>query len=418
MISFIPNELLLQVFGYLPRADCKVARLVSRRWSALAAESVFSTICIGPWDKDLRKFNAIASHSILNRLVIEIIFDAREYEQNLTLNDYLQLLLCQLRIQLQLNPVMETPTDISQRILTEHAKEPLPLQSAHLVKQESSFLGLGFVQEGYKRYSERAREQNRCLEEGEITRTLQPALRQMSRIKYVKFDSSGIEYFLPKDRKLSTNEPNGKEAATIRLAPGLNGNKFFAAQLLALTHSLAESGLLIERFHLLLDNSILDHDKETNFEHPTPFALEGAGLLSIEIGPHFTRKDVTALWKPMSPLRKVECLELRSICHAEPSDTLYWSLVEIFSLIAPSLIRLRRLVLFGGIVDIANILELLLQHPRLESISLNHVKIIGQSWTMISNGIADGAGLNFQSRSVDFKGESDGSLVSGTVYMR
>ena len=417
MISSIPNELFLQIFGYLPRTDCKVARLVSRRWSALAAESVFSTIYIGPWDKGLRKFNAIASHPILSKLVVELVFDAREYEQNLTQNDYLQLLLCQLRIQLQVNAVIETPSDISQQMLLEHAKEPLPLRNPDSAKLESSFLGLSFVQEGYKRYSERAREQKRWLQDGELTKTLQPAVRQMSRIKSVKFDSFGVEHCLPKDRKLSVNKTTGQGTATTCLAPGLNGSKFFATQLLALIHSLTESELSIERFHLLLDNSIQDQNKETNVEQSISSVLESAELLSIEIGPHFTRKDVAALWKHIKPLKKLEHLELRSICNIESSDTLYWTLIEFFSLIAPSLMLLRRLILFGGVIDFVNLLELLLQHPRLESISLNHVKIIGQSWIIISNGIADGASLTFQSSGIDFKGESDGILASGSVYI-
>ena len=102
MAGSFSNELLVEIFTYLTKSECKTAQLVSTAWSVLAAEFIFNTIHIGSQDVGMRIFTTITEHSILSKNVIKLSFNSQLFELNISKNEYLQLLLQQIRLELQL----------------------------------------------------------------------------------------------------------------------------------------------------------------------------------------------------------------------------------------------------------------------------------------------------------------------------
>src|SRR6186713_1615448 len=103
-IHLLPDELVIHIFTFLSRKDCKTSRLVSKAWSVLAADHTFETVYIRPNSQSLKSLNAIAHHSFLHSRVRKLYFDLRPFELNLTKLEYLRLLIQQMRLGLELLP--------------------------------------------------------------------------------------------------------------------------------------------------------------------------------------------------------------------------------------------------------------------------------------------------------------------------
>lgn len=86
MAGPFPNELLVEIFANLTKADCKTGRLVSTTWSVLAASFVFDTVHVGSRDEGLKVFTTIAEHPFLSKKVIDLSFDTRLFEQGIGRN--------------------------------------------------------------------------------------------------------------------------------------------------------------------------------------------------------------------------------------------------------------------------------------------------------------------------------------------
>ena len=55
----LPNELILDICGYLANPDLKACRFVSKSWSDSASVYLFSKIYISPRKEDIEVFNLI-----------------------------------------------------------------------------------------------------------------------------------------------------------------------------------------------------------------------------------------------------------------------------------------------------------------------------------------------------------------------
>ena len=160
MASPLPTELLIEIFTHLAKADCKTARLVSLNWSALAARYIFKTIHIGPYDVGLKAFTAVAEHSILRQMVVELSFNARFFEQGISRNVYFQLLLQQIRLELRLylEQRLTDGIDNNTRRIIRYATEPLPFRAKELVEEEERLCLLPAVRKGCNTYTKRVRQ--------------------------------------------------------------------------------------------------------------------------------------------------------------------------------------------------------------------------------------------------------------------
>ena len=69
-----PPEILLNIFGFIEKADLKVLRLVSRRFNAIAPVILFMSVNASPHDDDLEVLQLISEHSIFRHYVREVIY--------------------------------------------------------------------------------------------------------------------------------------------------------------------------------------------------------------------------------------------------------------------------------------------------------------------------------------------------------
>lgn len=93
----LPNEIILQILRSLEKCDLKSARLVSSTWTALAAEFLFDQAYVSVHPKNLEVFNSIAQHPLLSQCIKTLIYDAVNFEEDCTKDDYFERLMGQTR---------------------------------------------------------------------------------------------------------------------------------------------------------------------------------------------------------------------------------------------------------------------------------------------------------------------------------
>ena len=93
----LPNEIILQILRSLEKCDLKSARPVSSTWTALAAEFLFDQAYVSVHPKNLEVFNSIAQHPLLSQCIKTLIYDAVNFVEPCTKDDYFRRLMGQTR---------------------------------------------------------------------------------------------------------------------------------------------------------------------------------------------------------------------------------------------------------------------------------------------------------------------------------
>ncbi|KAL8767665.1 MAG: hypothetical protein Q9209_005924 [Squamulea sp. 1 TL-2023] len=76
----IPPEVILTILEYLPHADIKRTRLVSKHWSELGAMALHvDTVYLSPRDKDMTVFDGITQHPVFKATVKHLVFDSAQF---------------------------------------------------------------------------------------------------------------------------------------------------------------------------------------------------------------------------------------------------------------------------------------------------------------------------------------------------
>ena len=76
-IQNIPDELLMEILGWLPKNDLKKARLANTLWSTAGATSMFQRVYSAPREAPIKTFTDIAANPAFARNVKELIYDGR-----------------------------------------------------------------------------------------------------------------------------------------------------------------------------------------------------------------------------------------------------------------------------------------------------------------------------------------------------
>lgn len=76
-IQAFPDELLVQVLGYLPVSDLKSARLTSTRYGRIGAQWLFQRVYFAPRKSVIKTFLKISANVIFARSVTELVYDGR-----------------------------------------------------------------------------------------------------------------------------------------------------------------------------------------------------------------------------------------------------------------------------------------------------------------------------------------------------
>lgn len=373
---FLPNELLIQIFMFLTRADCKRTRLVAKKWSLIAADLVFDCVYIRPHDENLNAFTAIADHPILHSRVIAIHFDARPFELGLTKDAYLQLLLRQLKLEIRdspgfpLNIKFSNGLDEDCQQLLEHASKPLLLGQFELARKEKDLCHLPIVTKGYANYRKIADEQTRRLESATFWPKITQGLTKMQRIKHITFDVSWIH-----SRSVSNDISNPHLPASFILQPGYTVPGLQWIQLSHLLCASQNSQILPRKLSLELDVP----EQTSNFicfsAERYPNVLGTIECLSLSLGPRFTPSCVRPILKLSKLMPSLRALSVNVTLTAEVSDTSYWAVQELLfrHFPWPTLLKLD---LSCVTVEIEDLFLFLDERPRLQNINLDNVKIL------------------------------------------
>ena len=76
-IQNIPDELLMEILGRLPKNDLKKARLANTLWSTAGAKWMFQRVYFAPREAPIKTFTDIAANPAFARNVKELIYDGR-----------------------------------------------------------------------------------------------------------------------------------------------------------------------------------------------------------------------------------------------------------------------------------------------------------------------------------------------------
>ena len=76
-IRNLPDELLVEMLGKLPKKDLKSARLVCTLWSTAGAQWMFERVYFAPRKTSMKLFTYIAANPAFARNVKELVYDGR-----------------------------------------------------------------------------------------------------------------------------------------------------------------------------------------------------------------------------------------------------------------------------------------------------------------------------------------------------
>lgn len=304
MAGPFPNELLVKIFAYLTKSECKTARLVSRTWSVLGAEFVFNTVHIGPWDVGMRIFTAIAQHSILSKKMVKISFDARLFEPDIGRNEYLQLLLRQTRLELQLYPEQQLLRDvhIDHCKFVRYAMDPLRFRAEELDNEDEKLCVLSVIDKGYKNYIEQAEQQIAWVHDTSFWGTINRGLWRLQRIRHVDFKNSWVTY-----RMMAGTYP-------LDLQPGLRTNESCPSPLFLLFRALQRSQVTVKYLSLCIDASTQISSPQNQLEDDLSPLLEGIKDLSLSLSQY--RETDSASLGMISSMCSLKSLKL-NLTHSD-----------------------------------------------------------------------------------------------------
>ena len=231
----LPNEITLHILKSLDKSGLKSARLVSRSWSVLAAESLFYEVYVSAHREDLDVFNAITQHPLLSRCVKELLYNTVHFVEIDTEECYFQDLWMQTKYNLEYNrqrpqktPFPDPEIDAWVNIV-ESAPDGFnvrtPCDFYQSIRKRCK--DYRFIDCGYQRYRRvTALLQHAHSDRGDFFTDLVRGLQKLSNLAHVRMDDM---WLLPEDvlddpDKLSLRRPTGSPTArnwsVFHLCPG------------------------------------------------------------------------------------------------------------------------------------------------------------------------------------------------------
>ncbi len=424
MAGPFPNELLIEIFANLTRAECKIARLVSSSWSTLAAGFVFSSVRVDPWDGSLKTFTAIAEHPVLSEKVINLSFSARLVEQNINRNEYLQLLLRQIRLELQLygEPLLVNDLDSDSGRVVRHATEPLPFHARGLVDEENRLCLLPVVGKGYDSYVKRAEQQKSWLHGTRFWETLARGLQRLRGIRCIEFEDSSIacrpaghndsSFCFMSPFKMAS--PFLSTTYSMNLQPGSRTHDSYSSQLSNLFRALQQSQIAVRSLFLCIDASTQILNPRNQMENDLSPLLEDIQEFSLGLGLYRDEDGFPAFLRTVSSMRNLKRLELYPSRFYEFNEMSYWSLQNLIGSSTPVWQNLCEFRLFGAAANAADLLDLLQKQPALRRITLGAVNLTWGNWEATIDSLRRSLVLT-QARLQKPLTESHSSRASGAV---
>ena len=174
----LPNELMLDICGYLANPDLKACRLVRKSWSAPASVYLFSKIYISPRKEDIEVFNLITQHALLSRCVGTLEYDGTTFLE-VSKDRYIIELSSQVNAYPKLYRTCLGSKDAEfTQFIESCLKKPF--------KIPREFKGSNFVLEGHREWKDRDEYQRRIVMNGEFLKILKCGLGKLECLKSVE----------------------------------------------------------------------------------------------------------------------------------------------------------------------------------------------------------------------------------------
>ena len=178
----LPNELMLDICGYLAKLDLKACRLVSKSWSASASVYLFSKIYISPRKEDIEVFNLITQDPQLSRCVRTLEYDGTSFSSEVSEYEYLS----------QLSRQVDSYPKLYRTCLGNKDAE-----FSHFVKKclkkpysiPKEFMGSDFILKGCREWKDRDEYQRRIVMNGEFLKILECGLGKLGLLNFVEITS-------------------------------------------------------------------------------------------------------------------------------------------------------------------------------------------------------------------------------------
>ena len=177
----VPNELILDICGYLANPDLKACRLVSKSWSANASLYLFRKIYISPRKEDIEVFNLVTQNAQLSRCVRTLQYDGTKFSE-LSEEGYIS----QLRTQVTHYPKLyRTCLGNKDAEFTQFVKKCLK----ESYSEPKEFMGFDFILKGYREWKDRDEYQRRIVMNGEFLKFLECGLGKLGLLSVVEITS-------------------------------------------------------------------------------------------------------------------------------------------------------------------------------------------------------------------------------------
>ena len=175
----LPNELILDICGYLANPDLKACRFVSKSWSDSASVYLFSKIYISPRKEDIDVFNLITQHEQFSRCVRTLEYDGTRFSSGISEYEYVSHLSQQVKYYSELYQTCLGNKDTE---FTKFIKSCLKKPSGTL----KDFMGSDFILEGHREWENRDAYQRRIVMNGEFLKILKCGLGKLELLNFVE----------------------------------------------------------------------------------------------------------------------------------------------------------------------------------------------------------------------------------------
>ncbi|KAI9718408.1 MAG: hypothetical protein M1812_004129 [Candelaria pacifica] len=317
----LPNELLLEVLGMLPKSDLKSIRLACKQLEALANPHLFRRVHMAPNDKALRRFESVYQHLLLKSYVREIVYEAAHYDEcyagDMEYYGHMQSRLLHHDSPEDGFEILQfTERDVLNRLDSYY--RTVDAKSLH-----SSITLNSLSREGHKVYRQHYEEQANILQSGKIASMLAQGLASMQNVKRITItdgilqdngtatalpgfaiESNGLPviereswpgYIMPADEASGGEKVNG--FAAILEAIGMTTNQ--SVQELCITPVNSHTGIPYSTIELLAQDNVclanvrkgvvnlhrleirICQDSDANYEDPEEEFDSGAIVLKL-----------------------------------------------------------------------------------------------------------------------------------------
>ena len=211
----IPNEIILQILKSLEKSDLKSARLVSKTWTAFAAELLFDQVYVSVHPDNLEVFKAITQHALLSKCVKTLRYDAVDFIEDYKMTEYAQDLWRQTRGNIR--------TDQGRKTFGALSSDPeinkwIDLVVTHGVEARShirTYKDYKFIHYGHRKYQWYAALQRSQPMDGNFVETLVRGLQKLKTLSRVTVDDRWPfpREVLDDPKKLFLRNPTGSPLA-------------------------------------------------------------------------------------------------------------------------------------------------------------------------------------------------------------